>query len=81
LADSYLTLHDDGHLPPRKALASAKRAAAKGLRIDKTLAEAHTSLAHAHLHEFNWPAAGAEFKRAIELNPNYPAATSITPTT
>ena len=74
LADSYLTLHDDGHLPPRKALASAKRAAAKGLRIDKTLAEAHTSLAHAHLHEFNWPAAGAEFKRAIELNPNYPAA-------
>jgi TolB-like protein/Flp pilus assembly protein TadD len=74
LADSYLTLHDDGHLPPRKALACAKRAAAKGLRIDKTLAEAHTSLAHAHLHEFNWPAAGAEFKRAIELNPNYPAA-------
>jgi tetratricopeptide (TPR) repeat protein len=74
LADSYLTLHDDGHLPPREALASAKRAAAKGLRIDETLAEAHTSLAHAHLHEFNWQKAGAEFERAIELNPNYPAA-------
>jgi len=74
LADSYLTLHDDGHLPPRKALGSAKRAAAKGLGIDETLAEAHTSLAHAHLHEFNWPRAEAEFKRAIELNPNYPAA-------
>jgi TolB-like protein/Flp pilus assembly protein TadD len=74
LADSYLTLHDDGHLPPTRALGNAKRAAAKGLRIDETLAEAHTSLAHAHFHEFNWPAAGAEFKRAIELNPNYPAA-------
>jgi TolB-like protein/tetratricopeptide (TPR) repeat protein len=74
LADSYLTCLCDGHLPPREALASAKRAAAKGLRIDETLAEAHNSLAHAHLHEFNWQTAGAEFKRAIELNPNYPAA-------
>jgi tetratricopeptide (TPR) repeat protein len=26
------------------------------------------------LHEFNWQKAGAEFERAIELNPNYPAA-------
>lgn len=74
LADSYLTRLCDGHLPPREALASAKRAAAIGLRIDETLAEAHTSLAHAHFHEFNWPTAGTEFKRAIELNPNYPAA-------
>ncbi len=74
LADSYLTLHDDGHLPPTEALANAKQAAAKALHIDETLAEVHTSLAHAHMHEFNWSAAEVEFKRAIELNPNYPAA-------
>ncbi len=39
--------------------------------MDETLAEAYTSLGHAHFHEFNWSAAGREFRRAIELNPNY----------
>jgi TolB-like protein/Flp pilus assembly protein TadD len=74
LADSHLTLQDDGHLWPPDATAAAKQAAARALQIDEKVAEAHTSLAHAHLHEFTWADAEREFKRAIALNPSYPAA-------
>ncbi|HVH71896.1 MAG TPA: winged helix-turn-helix domain-containing protein, partial [Candidatus Dormibacteraeota bacterium] len=71
LADSYLTHHDLGHLSPSEATTKAKAAARKALGMDETLAEAHTSLGHAHFHEFDWLAAGRDFKRAIKLNPNY----------
>jgi TolB-like protein/Tfp pilus assembly protein PilF len=71
LADSYLTLQDFGYLPAREATTKAKAVAGKALRMDETLAEAHTSLGHAYFHEFNWLAAEREFERAIELNPNY----------
>lgn len=71
LADSYLTLLDMGYLPTREATKKAKAAAGKALRMDGTLAEAFTSLGHAHFHEFNWLAAGREFRRAIDINPNY----------
>ena len=74
LADSYLTLQDDGLLWPPEATDAAKQAAARALQIDEKVAEAHTSLAHAHLHEFTWSAAEREFKRALALNPSYPAA-------
>ena len=71
MADSYLTLQDDGHLPTLEATAQAKRAASEAIRYDETLAEPHISLAHAYFHEFDWPAAEREFKCGVELNPNY----------
>lgn len=71
MADSYLTLQDDGHLPTLEATAQAKRAASEAIRYDETLAEPHISLAHAYFHEFNWRAAEREFKRGLELNQNY----------
>ena len=71
LADSYLTLQDMGHLSPREATTKAKAAAGKALGMDETLAEAHTALGHAYFHEFNWLAAGGDFRRAIQLSPNY----------
>ena len=71
MADSYLTLQDDGHLPTLEATAKAKRAASEALRCDEALAEPHISMGHAYFHEFNWPAAEREFKRGLELNPNY----------
>jgi len=70
MADSYLTLQDDGHLPTLEATAKAKRAASEALLRDEMLAEPHISLAHAYFHEFDWPAAEQEFKRGLELNPN-----------
>ena len=71
MADSYLTLKDDGHLPTLRATAEAKRAARKALHLDLMLAEPHISLAHAYFHEFNWPAAEREFECGLELNRNY----------
>ena len=53
----------------------AEEAAMKALALDDTLAEAHTSLAFVSYHyEWDWARAEREFKRAIELNPNYATA-------
>jgi tetratricopeptide (TPR) repeat protein len=47
----------------------------KALAIDDRLGEAHTSLANAKvLFDWDWEGSEAEFKRAIELNPNYALA-------
>ena len=72
LADSYLILGTWEFLPPRDAYPKAKEAAEKALELDDSLAEAHTSLAWIHqVYDWDWTAAEREFKRAIELNPNY----------
>jgi DNA-binding SARP family transcriptional activator len=72
LANSYAKLGDVGltAIPPKEAFSKAKTAALRALEIDDTLAEVHTSLAHLHMHDYEWPSAEREFKRAIELNPN-----------
>jgi len=73
LADAYAKLGDVGvaAMPPRIAFSKAKTAVLKALRIDSELAEAHNSLAHLHMHAYEWSEAGREFRHAIELNPNY----------
>jgi serine/threonine-protein kinase len=73
LADSYALLGDAGHtaIPPREAFAKARAAVQKAIELDETVAEAHTSLAHLMMHDFDWVGAEQEFKRAIALNPNY----------
>ena len=59
-------------LPPNQAMVQAKAAAVKAVQLDDSSAEAHASMGHV-LHNYDWDFAGAEreFKRAIELNPNY----------
>jgi TolB-like protein/Flp pilus assembly protein TadD len=74
LADSYLTLHDEGRLPPRVAIKKAKAAARRALNLNESLAEPHSSLGHAYFHEFNWESAEREFQRGLELNPSYAVA-------
>jgi serine/threonine-protein kinase len=75
-ADSYAQLADFNVLPTREVLPKVKSAAAKSLELDEAGAEAHTSLAWAKFHEWDWAGAEKEFKRAIELNPSYPTAHS-----
>jgi tetratricopeptide (TPR) repeat protein/DNA-binding winged helix-turn-helix (wHTH) protein len=73
LADCYLLGGDAS--TPEEAFSRAKTAAAKAIEIDDSLAEAHASLALAHMaHDWDFAAAEAEFQRAINLNPNYPTA-------
>lgn len=74
LADVRLTQLDYNYLPPREAFGLADQALLDALRLDNMLAEPHTSLGHLRLHQFNWPAAGRQFARAIELNPGYDSA-------
>jgi TolB-like protein/DNA-binding winged helix-turn-helix (wHTH) protein/lipopolysaccharide biosynthesis regulator YciM len=69
LADSYtlLALYGEGI----RGASEAKVAAEKALKLDGSLAEAHTSLAAVKiLHDWDWHGAELEFHRAIELNPN-----------
>jgi TolB-like protein/tetratricopeptide (TPR) repeat protein len=75
LADSYLSLVLIAGPRPQELLAKARAAALEALRLDDSLAEAHTSLAYAKFYyDWDWPGAEAEFRRAIDLNPGYATA-------
>jgi serine/threonine protein kinase/tetratricopeptide (TPR) repeat protein len=71
LADSYNILGSYSYalVPPKEAWAKAKEAAEKAIRIDETLAAAHTSLAYGtFLYEWDWLKSEREFKHALELD-------------
>jgi serine/threonine protein kinase/cytochrome c-type biogenesis protein CcmH/NrfG len=74
IADCYFSLGFFDFLAPKVAFGKCKEAALKAVELDPDLAEAHASLGNA-LFYFDWdlPAAEAEFRRAIGLNPNYAA--------
>jgi TolB-like protein/Tfp pilus assembly protein PilF len=78
LADTYNLLGGSeagGDQPPNEVLPKAKAAALRALEIDETLAEPHVSLAHTkYFYDRDWAGADREFKRAIELDPNYSVA-------
>jgi len=75
LADCYSSLgfsFDVGSQRPMDVQPKAKSAALTAIALDDSLAEAHTSLAYVKLnYEWDWPAAEAEFRRSLELNPGY----------
>src|SRR6266496_1646938 len=75
LADSYALLDDWGESAPRDSFPKARAAAEKAIALDDSLAEAHVSLAIVReAYDWDWVSAEHEFKRAIELNPNYATA-------
>jgi TolB-like protein/Flp pilus assembly protein TadD len=74
LADCYAMLTEYASAPPVETYPKVKAAAKKALEIDDTLAEAHTSLGAAYEYEWNWAEAEKEYRRAIEMNPNYATA-------
>jgi eukaryotic-like serine/threonine-protein kinase len=75
LADCYTLRSDYGFLAPKEGYALAKGAVTLALKYDESLAEAHTSLASIKaVTDWDWQGAENEYRRAIELNPNYPTA-------
>ena len=74
LSDSYTLLVVREAISPEEGFPRAKAAAARALEIDERLAEAHASLGHAMLHNWEWVDAEVELKRAISLNPGYSSA-------
>jgi len=71
LADYFA---NDYELPPQLALDKAKDYAEKASAIDETLAEAHLSLSDIRYNQWDWRGAEQEFKRTLQLNPNYAEA-------
>jgi TolB-like protein/Tfp pilus assembly protein PilF/class 3 adenylate cyclase len=75
LADTYVLLPAFTWAAPQDSMPKAKAAAQKALEFDDTLAEAHTPLAMVlRAYDFDYTQAIVEFKRAIDLNPNYAPA-------
>jgi eukaryotic-like serine/threonine-protein kinase len=75
LADCYNMLAYYSILHGRDAYPKARDAAMKALSLDQGLAEAHAALAFIHYQwEWNWQEADREFRRAIDLDPNYAPA-------
>ncbi|HKZ53061.1 MAG TPA: tetratricopeptide repeat protein, partial [Candidatus Acidoferrales bacterium] len=74
LADTYEMLTLYGVVPPTEAYPRAKAALAKALELDDTLGEAHASLASLNWDDWDWRGAEREYRRALEVNPNYPTA-------
>ena len=73
LADCYTLMALNA--PDPEKMPRAKAAALKALALDDGLAEAHTSLAAVKVFgDWDWAGAETEFKRALDLNPNYAPA-------
>lgn len=75
LADSYALLGGYSMTPQTESMPKARAAALRALEIDESLPEAHTALALVvQNYDWDWQKAGNEYRRAIELNPNYATA-------
>jgi tetratricopeptide (TPR) repeat protein len=75
LADTYALMSAWGLGPHRELMPKARSAAERAVELDESLAEAHTSLALiAENYDYDWPTAEREFRRAIELDPDYATA-------
>jgi TolB-like protein/DNA-binding winged helix-turn-helix (wHTH) protein/Tfp pilus assembly protein PilF len=75
LADSYALLGEYSTQSQPESISNARAAALHALQLDETLPEAHTALALiVQNHDWDWQTAEKEFRRAIELNPNYTTA-------
>ena len=71
LASCYGLLGESGRMPYEQAFAMQKSEALKAIALDDYLSEAHAELANTAMTlDWDWPTAEAEFRRALELNPN-----------
>jgi TolB-like protein/Flp pilus assembly protein TadD len=70
IADSHVMLACRGMVPAKETFRKAKAAARKALDLDGSLGEAHGSLAHVRLHDWDWEGLEKDFERALELDPS-----------
>ena len=75
LADSYNLLREFAAMPEPEAYTRALAAAQKAVELDDSSAEAHASLAFVLAYwKWDFPGAEREFRRSIQLNPDYGVA-------
>ena len=70
LAEFYAVISDYTYIPYSETNPKVKTYATRALTINDTQPEAHALLAVVHDVDWEWAAAGQEFERALELNPN-----------
>jgi TolB-like protein/Flp pilus assembly protein TadD len=71
LASCYGMLGESGRMPYEAAFSQQKAEAIKAIELDDSLSEAHAELANTAMTlDWDWQAASAEFRRALELNPS-----------
>lgn len=77
IADSYAILGLYGSIPPNEAFPQARTAAEKALSMNNGLADAHATLGLIYFY-YDWDGVAAEneFRRALDINPNYAMAHS-----
>ena len=72
LANYYTSLPFFTDIPPVEVLPKARAALVQALALDEALAEAHAANAYIRAYyEWDWRAGEQEFRRALELRPNY----------
>jgi TolB-like protein/DNA-binding winged helix-turn-helix (wHTH) protein/Flp pilus assembly protein TadD len=75
LANTYTLLTGYSMSPSSSYMPLARAAALRAVELNDKLPEAHTALALVvQNYDWDWHTAEKEFKRAIELNPNYATA-------
>jgi TolB-like protein/DNA-binding winged helix-turn-helix (wHTH) protein len=75
LADTYALMSSWSLVPQNEAMPKARSAALRAVQLDDGLAEAHTSLALiAENYDYDWQTAEKEYRRAIQLDPQYATA-------
>ena len=71
LASCYGRMGESGRMPYEAAFTRQKAEAIKAIQLDPSLSEAHAELANTAMTlDWDWATAEAEFRRALELNPN-----------
>jgi TolB-like protein/Tfp pilus assembly protein PilF len=71
LADCYSLLPEYAGIPVDESVQKAKAFAERAIKIDDQLAEGHASLGQVYKASWQWAEAEREYRRAIEVNPNY----------
>ncbi|MDA2914474.1 tetratricopeptide repeat protein, partial [Acidobacteriia bacterium AH_259_A11_L15] len=74
LADVYAVQPGWGFAPPSEAFPRARALALKALELDENMAEPYATLGLIKWYDRDWSAAEQDFRRALELNPNYATA-------
>jgi TolB-like protein/DNA-binding winged helix-turn-helix (wHTH) protein/Tfp pilus assembly protein PilF len=75
LAQAYALMGGYSGLPATESMPKARAAALRALELDERLPEAHTALAMiSQNYDWDWATAEKEYRRAIQLNPNYATA-------
>ena len=75
LADTFGLLPAYNFAKPKEAMPKAKYYAEEAIKRNSELASAYVSIAWVkHIYEYDWAGAEVNYRRGIELNPNYATA-------